>query len=156
MRVIIMSGISGAGKDTYIKGVHPTAQVVSADHFFMVGGEYRFDPTKLGYAHASCMRDFITKCQKTNDAQVMLGRHSGHIIVNNTNTTTEEIAPYYSVAKAFGAEVTLLTLHCDPEIAAKRNVHGVPLQAIRAMAQRIADRRIPPFWDIRQIERLPS
>jgi predicted kinase len=146
MKVIITSGIPGSGKSTLIKNEFSGAEVVSADSFFTDrNGNYNFDVTKLGEAHAACMRRFIHILSNRYDTDDVL-------VVDNTNTTSEEIAPYYSVAKAYGASVELITLVCDPELAAERNVHGVPLAGCRAMAHRIMQRRLPPFWDMKQRE----
>jgi adenylate kinase len=52
--VVVMSGVSGSGKSTYAEKLLEQSQgvKVSTDHFFMVGNEYKFDPSKLGEAHA--------------------------------------------------------------------------------------------------------
>lgn len=148
MRVVIMSGIPGSGKDTYIsdrfnlgeKLSHkPRARVYSADDFFIDHkGLYKFNPSKLGDAHGQCLRDFI--------ADVSAGDDDAIVVVNNTNTTAIEIAPYYAVAQAFGAQVQLVTLLAPPDVCAARNIHGVPLAACVAMDKRLRSRELPPFW----------
>lgn len=44
VEIIIMQGVSGSGKSTYIKSTFPAATVVSADHFFInaATGIYEF------------------------------------------------------------------------------------------------------------------
>ena len=150
LQCTILSGPSGAGKSTFIKKeIYQESVVLSADHFFMVDGEYKFDPTKLSEAHNSCLRKFIAACQE-GEAAKRLDKESPLVVVENTNTTVEEIAPYYSVAKAFGYEVELVTLHTPVELATKRNVHGVPFKSVQAMQDRIAARKLPPFWNLKQ------
>jgi len=136
-----MQGIAGSGKSTFVARIadHPGAVVLSADHYFEKGGEYRFDPSKLVDAHAECMRHFIEA----------IHLQSCLVVVDNTNTTAVEIAPYYSVAKAYGAEVEIVSVSCDPEVGAARNTHGAPLAVCKAMAQRIAECSIPPYWDVK-------
>tara|TARA_B110000503_G_scaffold141849_1_gene236663 strand:- start:1838 stop:2347 length:510 start_codon:yes stop_codon:yes gene_type:complete len=147
LQVIIMSGVSGAGKDTWIKKFQETNPdvktfVVSADSYFTTkDGVYNFNPSKLGEAHNACIRDFIQHVRNYIE-------EDGVVFVNNTNTTSEEIAPYYAIASAYGAEVELVTVYALPHIAAKRNVHGVPEKGIQAMHDRIQARKIPPFWNI--------
>lgn len=146
IKVIILSGVSGSGKDTYIKRFqieNPTTKtfVVSADHFFIKNGDYVFDPSKLSEAHGSCLRAFIQHIRNFIE-------DDGVVFVNNTNTTSEEIAPYYAIASAYGAEVELVTLYVLPHIAAQRNTHGVSLKAIRAMHDRLFERKIPSYWSI--------
>jgi len=144
LRCIIMSGVSGAGKDTWIhkQDWFEDSIICSADRFFMGDGTYKFEASKLPGAHAMCLRLFIDACQNLNPNSVL--------VCNNTNTTTEEIAPYYSIAKAYGFEVEIVTLVVPPHIAAERNIHGVPRNSINAMHDRIQARKIPRFWDIKQ------
>lgn len=48
--VIIMRGVPGSGKSTYVRNRYPEARVVSADRYFTdpATGEYRFDASKRG------------------------------------------------------------------------------------------------------------
>ena len=154
LQCYILSGVSGAGKSTWIQNQPwaDRADVHSADHYFEKDGVYRFDPKKLSEAHGECLRGFIHGVRPGWRAKEMgLSLDDSPIqVVDNTNTTNEEIAPYYSVAKAYGYKVTLVTLRVNLELAAKRNSHGVPLAGIEAMAKRISDRRIPRFWDLKE------
>jgi predicted kinase len=138
MQVIIMSGISGSGKSSYIREHYPNAKVVSTDNFFMVNGEYRFDPADLGKAHAQCLLNFVVGL--VSDYPI--------IVVDNTNLTAIEIAPYYSLAKAYGAEVKLVTLFVSIEVCFNRNKHGVPLETCQRMAEALKAREIPCYWDL--------
>ena len=153
MHVVIMSGVSGSGKSTEVARLlrDEKSKVVSADDFFVVKGEYKFNPSLLGEAHGSCLRRFI--------AYAKFGLHEDHdlreitIIVDNTNTTTEEIAPYVAIAQAYMAEsIELVTVFCDVDVAAGRNRHDVSLNVIEAQYRRIMARKIPPFWDVKLTE----
>lgn len=152
MKVILMSGIPGSGKSTIVNRMvqdqigSRTVTVCSADHFFMdESGEYKFDPSKLGSAHASCLHQFVMALTKweRGDADLDL------LIVDNTNTSATELAPYVALAAAFGVECEIRTVVCNPEVAYARNVHGVPLGGIKRMAEVIATRQIPPFWNVK-------
>lgn len=138
-KAYILSGISGSGKSTYAQATWPNAVVCSADHHFAIDGEYRFDPTKLGEAHAKCFRLFVES--------VRLGSHA--VVCDNTNTCVEEIAPYVLAATAYGYDPTIITFECDLSIAANRNVHNVPTSTIdrqrRNMLSMLA-RGLPPYW----------
>lgn len=140
MKVTILSGVPGSGKSTYVKTHIEGGSIHSADHFFTTESGYQFEASKLGAAHAQCLRGFITACQSRYPT----------VVVDNTNTTTEEIAPYYSIAKAYGYEVELVTLLVDTPTALARGTHGVPEKNIDAMQRRIRDRRLPRFWDLTQ------
>lgn len=149
-KVIILSGVSGAGKSSFVPSdVTGEAEVVSADHFFLVKGEYRFDPSKLADAHAECFRRYISALI----AGVTLGRNA--VIVDNTNTTAVEIAPYVLGAQAYGYSPKIITVNVPEsalEACAARNRHGVSLQGIRAQWERLQARQLPPWWEHETVE----
>ena len=125
-KVVIMRGISGCGKSTYTRKHYPKAVVVSADHYFERNGKYEFDREKLGAAHADCFRRFNQALQKREPL----------IVVDNTNTRKWEMERYYDAAVKAGYQVEVVRLVCDPDKAAKRNVHQVPADAVTNMASR--------------------
>lgn len=136
-----MSGISGSGKTTYAGKLLPDLPVgwrvcVSADQYFLVGSYYKFDPSKLGLAHGDCFKRFIG-CLQDN---VNL------VVVDNTNTTSEEIAPYILGAQAYGYEAEIITLHIPYMVAYGRNQHGVTAEGVEAQFNRLNARRLPPWW----------
>ena len=135
MKVVILSGIPGSGKSTLAKEL-AGAVVCSADDWFCRSGEYQFDVNELGNAHGACLRRFMTA----------LSEGFENIVVDNTNTTAEEVIPYYAIAASYGCDIELVTVTCDPSIAAARNLHGVPERGVFSMAQRLADRKLPDFW----------
>lgn len=145
--VIILRGIPGAGKSTWVaNNASPNAAIVSADHFFTdAHGKYNFDPTKLPLAHGTCLKNF--------NRHVTL-EFPHEIVVDNTNTTVIEMAPYAALALAYGRTLKIVTLRCPPEIGAARNTHGVPLAGVQAMAQRLVDQEqfIPPWWTHEVVE----
>lgn len=158
--IIIMQGLPGSGKGwTIMNKLIPGAMsgvpsplgtkgaksygegryVVSADFWFEnEKGEYEFDPKLLGEAHAECLRSFVNLVQ----------HHPDLVIVDNTNTTVAEIAPYYAVAQAFRHSVRIHQVPCDPEVAFARNQHGVPREGILAMQKRLDAFSPPPWWQI--------
>lgn len=162
LKCIIMSGVAGAGKSTWIAGnVFDRHKLVfSADNFFSRNGEYKFDPKLLGQAHDDCLRQFTEACIGGHDLKVKgdLKLQEGlqsvveppTLVVDNTNTTIEEINPYYRIAHAYGYEVELVTLHVEPKLASERGTHNVPEHACSNMAVRIAGRKFPPHWEIKQ------
>lgn len=141
MKVIIYRGISGSGKSSHIKqhamdpSVNP-GPVFSADNYFSTKeGEYKFDPAKLGEAHASCLRGFTQYCIGQERAERNDGAEKTKtvtIYVDNTNCAVVDLAPYAAIAQAYGHEVLIITLLVDMNDALKRNVHGVSEKTIRA------------------------
>lgn len=141
-KAILMVGVSGSGKSTFAAREYPNATVVSADHYFLDdSGVYRFDGSKLGEAHGACLRGFVTAV--TGGVPC--------VVVDNTNTTLVELAPYVSVARAYGYGVEVVRVRCYAKVAASRNTHGVPLAAVRGMEERIEAMfhgGLPPFWGV--------
>ena len=146
MKITVLRGIPGSGKSTYAIGIRNaevefglTPVIVSADLYFMSGLEYRFDISKLGDAHRWCLREFI---QNINDKM-------SHIFVDNTNINLEDIAPYVAVGEALGYDVEVIQINADPVAAALRNVHGVPLNSVRSMAERLERIKLPSRWNVK-------
>lgn len=102
--------------------------MVSADLFFQRDGQYQFDPTRLGEAHAYCMDAFKTCIDLNVD-----------VIVDNTNLSKREYQKYVDYARLHGYNVFTLTvdsLHTDEQLA-ERNIHGVPVESIKRMRERM-------------------
>lgn len=118
----------------------------------MKGGVYQFVPGKLGEAHAACMRLFIAYLSQATHPHFNPVGKEPIVIVDNTNTTVVEIAPYYSVAKAFGYDVEIVLFDVDPQVCTKRNTHDVPWKSIVAMHDRIQRLQKPHFWDVKWTE----
>lgn len=142
-KVTLLRGVPGSGKSTYVQAHMPDALVVSADAYFVRDGIYQFNPAKLPQAHAACLRVFVQALQGC----------VGQVVVDNTNTTVAEVAPYAALALAYGYELEVVNLQVNPAVAAARNVHGVPAASVEAMAQRLAVEtpRLPPWWPQRTV-----
>lgn len=137
-RLVVLRGLPGAGKSTFVRENLSSALVCSADAYFMRGGEYRFDPSKLPNAHASCFYKAVSGCLD----------HTEHplIVIDNTSLSVWEISPYASLAAAYGYEFEIITLTCDPETSFNRNIHGVPRATIDRMAATLEAERLLPWW----------
>ena len=163
--VLILAGCSGAGKSSFVArrleehakefegNPFRFASVVSADHFFTdQDGKYTFVPEKIGEAHKQCLRKFLS---------VIASDHNQLLIVDNTNTTMLEMAPYVSVAGAYDRRVKIVILSAEDgqiPMLAKRNLHGVPEKSIRRMNDNLKRFHPPPFWSTERgvdIIRLP-
>lgn len=131
-----MRGLPGSGKSTIAQFLMEglkfigRAVICSTDQYFIKDGEYRFDKTRLGSAHTwnrcrvdDCMRDRID-----------------FIIVDNTNTTNDEMKPYELMARDYGYEIQYITVGRFDDESVKtycdRNKHGVPMESIIRMQER--------------------
>jgi len=143
--VVIMRGLPGSGKSTVAKKLAATVEgavIVSADDGLMVGGQYQFDVTKLGAAHGACQAAFKTA----------LAFNKPLVIVDNTNTTPQEIQRYMDMAQNFGYEAVVMVVPCDVDTSAARNTHGVPREAIERMASRMASIPLDSSWRVERSE----
>lgn len=142
-KVIILRGCSGSGKSTYIKTHLPLSRVCSADHFFMEDNKYVFVPEKLNLAHATCINKFL----ELLDAFVEVGTDLAFFVIDNTNISVADIAPYVALASAYGLEHEIVTLDCPPELAT--NVHGVPPAKVRAQYKymKMQEKQFPRYWN---------
>ncbi len=122
--LVILRGIPGSGKSTYVQDKYPSAVVCSADNYFSRSGEYKFDPRLLGRAHGKCRAD----------CKAAMERKEKIIIVDNTNTKWSEFKPYRGLAKTFDYITKVVRINCSVETAFERNIHSVPLESIRRMA----------------------
>jgi len=135
-KISILRGISGSGKSTLSAPLQAAgAVVVSSDHYFEEKGDYLevFNPAELGAAHGQCFRRAIEACQAGKD-----------LVVDNTNCSVVEVAPYVLLGQSFGAEIEIHRIDCDVEVAKARNTHGVPDHAIEGMAKALSEP--PPPW----------
>lgn len=140
MKVTILQGLPGSGKSTWAEA-QVGAEIISADHFFVQPRtkEYKFDVAKLPEAHAACLRWFVRLVQRATPV----------VIVDNTNTTVAEVAPYYALAQAYGAEVEILHFDVPLATCCERQVHGVSEAGMVAMQQRLLEFYPPPWWVVR-------
>lgn len=141
--MIIMRGASGSGKSTCAKAIgekliagkglpglgvdgHMNAVIVSADAFFTrEGGEYVFNKDMLSLAHEQCLR--MALLSMTNS---YIHSTAVAVIVDNTNTTYEEVLVYSRVARALKKKVYIIDVESDYEKCVEMNVHGVPPETI--------------------------
>ena len=134
----IMRGLPGSGKSYTAKQLVGNGQIFSTDDYWYLNDteEYQFDKTKLGQAHEWNHR-------RVDTAVVAL---IPIIVVDNTNTTLRELksyAPMIDKALKRGYTVELVEPQTDwafnVDECFKRNTHNVPLEALKAMADRYAE-----------------
>ena len=127
----IMRGVTGSGKSTMAEILAGRVGVVhSTDTYFMVNGEYQFDPTLLGEHHAKNLAAF---CETLNEGVPI-------VICDNTNSRRSHYEPYAEAARKAGYWVVYVVMpHPTPEIAVSRSTHGVPIHTIERMIRQWED-----------------
>ncbi len=128
--VILLRGLSGAGKSEFARVFLPGDAIAADDFFVGEDGVYRFDHDLLGDAHGACLE---------STRQRLEGFGNTCVVVNNTFTQRWEMEAYLQLAERLGVRVTVIDLFdggCTDEELFERNTHGVPLEGIRAMRAR--------------------
>lgn len=138
--LMILRGVPGSGKSTYAAKImerfsslyKATTCKCSADDYFVgKDGVYRFDASKLFAAHNQCRARALAAMRTGIDL----------VIIDNTNTHIKEMKPYLEIAKEFGYIVRVKVIGENDEDFIKlcilRNVHGVPAESIKRMAERL-------------------
>ena len=119
--LFLLRGLPGSGKSTLAKALG--GEQVEADQYFIVDGEYRFDPTKSKTAHEWCR----------NQVSDWMFLEFERIVVSNTFTQEWEMEPYFQMAKEKGYMVYSLIVE---NRHGGNNVHGVPPEKLQQMKSR--------------------
>lgn len=153
MLVTVLRGLSGSGKTTWAtKREEAVAEgrasplvgavVVSADQHLVFGDTYQFGPALVKEAHATCLRQFVSEA-------TTYGKLSPRqVIVDNTNCSLAEIAPYCAIAQAYKHELQILEFTQPVDVCLHRNIHRVPLEVLAAQAANmtISKAHWPRWW----------
>ena len=125
---IILSGVSGSGKSTSadtLASLTSDCVICSADDYFVnAAGEYKFDPSLLGAAHAYSKSRFV---QALIDGVYL-------VICDNTNTNSREYKFYVDEAEKRG--YTVLRWVVD-NIHGTKSVHDVPEAVLKQQEKRL-------------------
>jgi len=133
--LILIRGLPGAGKTTFAQMLNSKIwdvhiEYICTDDFFMVDGEYKFDPSKLVEFHTKCLQQVEWWMMPTKD-----GTNPIHtIFVHNTFTRFDiEMKPYYDLAKEYNWNIHSLIME---NRHSSSNVHNVPERTIANMRDR--------------------
>lgn len=151
--MIIMVGAPGSGKSTFANRLSKAegGVVCSADHWMVdKNRKYAFDPAKLTDCHRLCLhRSWVALCAGRNP-----------VIIDNTNLSLLEVAPYVALAGMAEVEagvhvsVDFVVIKESFEICRSRQTHGVPdfrLEAMCKAAQAWDAAALPPYWGVRKV-----
>ncbi len=125
--LVIMRGLPGSGKSHAAESYG--GLILSTDQYFMITGSYEFNPGLIGAAHSWNQQ----RCEYAMEDKVPV------IVIDNTNIRLWEMKPYVMLAQKYGYRPVFCYPETkwatNPEECAKRNSHGVPLEAIERMNQ---------------------
>ena len=151
--LVIMRGLPGSGKSTLAKRIVSEAKVgvvLSTDDYFMRNGQYVFRPEELSSAH---------KANHDQAVQAVKG-HVPLIVIDNTNTQSWELRPYFELGVANCYRIHILEPSTDwkfkPKLLTSRNNHGVPRHSIDNMLDRyernLTVDKLMALWNLKEIE----
>lgn len=167
MKIIILRGVPGSGKSHFTKDFdEETTTVVSADFLFqnradMLGVTYTeaFNPADLPKAHAQCLRRFTEEVIRLDDAPLsgedFEADQKKVVVVDNTNITAVEMAPYVALAQAYGCSVEIHRFDIDTLTASYRNTHGVSGAVVGRMNSSLRAEKLPPWWPEEVVHEAP-
>ena len=125
---IIHRGVVGSGKSTLgarllelCEEIDLSCSIHNTDQYFMVDGEYKFDPSKLGSYHMSNLSTFQDCCRQGVNV----------VVADNTNLRSREYKKYVQSAKEHGYKVIAVVFVPDTvETHLERNTHNVPKETV--------------------------
>ena len=124
-KLTIIRGLPGSGKSTKADELMDWKTFVyEADQFFMIRGEYRFNPALLGAAHDWCYGNTVSTL------------HEGsNVIVSNTFTRLWELEKYLAIPTLL-PDVTVNVIEMKTQYG---SIHGVPEEKLKQMKDRWQD-----------------
>jgi len=123
--LILVRGVSGAGKST-IAPMFKNAVLVSTDDFFLNEyGEYVFDANSLVINHQFCQLA----------VNMMMKDEEELIVVHNTFTADWEMDAYFDLARKHGYAVHTIIVE---NRHGSKNVHDVPQDVVKAQIERFS------------------
>jgi predicted kinase len=130
----IMRAVSASGKSFIAEALAAKsgAVICSADYFFMVDGEYQFDPRLLGRAHKSC-QDACRNAMITGQ----------NVIIDNTNINIRDAKPYIEMAAEYGYMVQWITVEMPIEACKTLNA----ARGSKAIPDAVLDRQHSSLWN---------
>jgi hypothetical protein len=143
MKIIILSGIPGAGKSAFVNDLRGMITICSADHYFS-NSILCFNEYDMIRANSECLKHFNETLIKSDFSK------PEYLVVDNCNLTAIDLAPYVLLSTAYGYIPEIVTLIVDPKVAASRNKSKISLNECKKMSNILSSRKIPSHWVIHE------
>ena len=126
--LILIRGVSGSGKSTFAEEfLYPTSLIISTDDFFMVDGEYQFNPELLAENHDKCFKSVESEMQAPQQDICP------NIVVHNTFTQAWEMRRYRELADKYGYNFYTIIVE---NRHGSNSIHNVPEDIISKQKDR--------------------
>ena len=133
--LILLRGVSGAGKST-VAELFTDAVIISTDDYFMVNGVYKFEGKDLVINHIKCqeaVEDVMQEIIKVSSDPLLPNDLKSTIVVHNTFTKDWEMQPYLILADKYGYRVHTLIVE---NRHGSESIHDVPKPSVDAQRDR--------------------
>jgi len=131
MRIVVLVGLPGSGKSTYVRRVEGEALSSDAIRKLLAGDE----TDQTIHVHVFQTLRYLL------EQRLAIGRHVTYI--DATNLTPEERRPYFEIGRAHGCEMDAVFFDVPLEVCRARNAQRsrvVPEDALEKMAAKL----VPP------------
>ena len=126
--LILVRGVSGSGKTTFVEEFIGTVSLsIATDDFFVLDGVYTFDPSCLAEYHQRCIDSVESEMESPSTESYC------NIVVHNTFTKEWEMKAYFDLAEKYGYNVYTIVVENRHK---SNNVHDVPEHVIKAQRDR--------------------
>lgn len=144
--VFVLRGMPGSGKTSFAKA-QPNSVIVSASDYFRFPrgtvprvegplGEHDYDHAESRHSHDYSLREFIRAVHR---------RDGKNIVVDNTNVNAVSVAPYISIARAYGLSVRIIEFVADVDECHARQERDVAKDVLFRMRNEL-QMPLPRFW----------
>jgi len=133
MRIVVLVGLPGSGKSTYLAQVAPSGGGLSSDAVRRLLADDETDQS----IHVQVFQTLRYLLEQ----RLAIGRPTTYI--DATNLTPEERGPYLEIGRKWGCEVEAVFLDVSLEVCLERNAgrtRQVPAEALMKMAVKL----VPP------------
>ena len=126
--LILIRGVSGSGKSTFAEEfLFPISLLISTDDFFMVDGEYQFNPELFPEHHSKCLKSVESE-MKAPQQDIC-----PNIVVHNTFTQAWEMIQYRELADKYGYNFYTIIVENRHKSS---SIHNVPDHVISKQKDR--------------------